>query len=366
MPDAGVAQMLMDAAGDARGRAAFAAAARGFARAGELHTDDDECARALLEAAGAATIAGELPRAFELAERGGRLAADPLLQADLRAMAARTQMRLGDPLRAGQALVREAERIEGLDRVRAGGFLLESAVTHMIDGTLRAMAATAQRVHTVTAGQAPGLDFLATLLTAEALLALGETAEGDALLEACEPVLLGDEPVLGPPEVLGMAAHSSLWSERFDRAEAIFERLDRLAARRRRGRRARLPAGGALAPRLPPRALAGGAGGRRRGGHARPRDAPGVAARARARRARRGRGRARARGRRARARRPRASRCARPRAPPPRRSTAPRRARCSSSGSATSRPRASTGSPPSARSARPRATSPASRATPPT
>ena len=225
MPDASVAQALMDAAGDARGRAAFAAAARGFARAGELHTDDDERARALLEAAGAATIAGELSRAFELAERGGKIAADPLLQADLRAMAARTQMRLGDPLRAGQALVREAERIEGLDRVRAGGFLLESAVTHMIDGTLRGMAATAQRVHTVTAGEAPGLDFLATLLTAEALLALGETDEGDALLAACEPVLLGDEPVLGPPEVLGMAAHSSLWSERFDRAEAIFERL---------------------------------------------------------------------------------------------------------------------------------------------
>ena len=225
MPDAGVAQALMDAAGDARGRAAFAAAARGFARAGELYVDDDERARALLEAAGAATIAGELPRAFELAEQGGRLAVDPLLQADLRAMAARTQMRLGDPLRAGQALVREAERIEGLDRVRAGGFLLESAVTHMIDGTLRAMAATAQRVHTVTAGEAPGLDFLATLLTAEALLALGETEEGDALLAACEPVLLGDEPVLGPPEVLGMAAHSSLWSEQFDRAEAIFDRL---------------------------------------------------------------------------------------------------------------------------------------------
>ena len=156
MPDAGVAQALMDAAGDARGRAAFAAAARGFARAGELHTDDDARARALLEAAGAATIAGELPRAFELAEQGGRLAADPLLQADLRAMAARTQMRLGDPLRAGQALVREAERIEGLDRVRAGGFLLESAVTHMIDGTLRAMADTAQRVRTVTDGAGAG------------------------------------------------------------------------------------------------------------------------------------------------------------------------------------------------------------------
>ena len=163
MPDAGVAQALMDAAGDARGRAAFAAAARGFARAGELHVDDDSRARALLEAAGAATIAGELSRAVELAEQGAKLAEDPLLQADLRAMAARTMIRLGDPLRAGQALVREAERIEGLDRVRAGAFLLESAVTHMIDGTLRAMAETAGRVKEVTGGEAPGLEFLAQL-----------------------------------------------------------------------------------------------------------------------------------------------------------------------------------------------------------
>src|SRR5215210_7965543 len=225
MPDAGVAQALMDAAGDARARAAFAAAARGFARAGELHTDDDERARALLEAAGAATIAGELPRAFELAEEGARLASDPLLQSDLRAMAARTQIRLGDPLRAGKALVREAERIEALDPVRAGAFLLESAVSHMIDGTLAAMAETAGRVRAVTAGAAPGLEFLATLLTAEAYLALGQTAEGDELLQACEPVLLGDEPVLGPPEVLGMAAHASVWSERFERAEALFDRL---------------------------------------------------------------------------------------------------------------------------------------------
>ena len=179
----------------------------------------------MLEAAGAATIAGDLRRAYELAEEGARLAADPLLQSDLRAMAARTLMRLGDPLRAGQALVREAERIEALDPVRAGTFLLESAVTHMIDGTLRAMAETALRVREVTAGEAPGLEFLATLLTAEAYLALGETAAGDELLQACEPVLLGDEPVLGPPEVLGMAAHASVWTERFERAEALFDRL---------------------------------------------------------------------------------------------------------------------------------------------
>ncbi len=207
-------------------------------------------------------------------------------------------MRLGDPLRAGQALVREAERIEGLDRVRAGTFLLESAVTHMIDGTLRAMAETAGRVKEVTGGEAPGLEFLATLITAEALLALGETEEGDAMLAACEPVLLGDEPVLGPPEVLGMAAHASLWTERFERAEAIFDRLV--------GSLRDVGAAGALVYPLAarshldfrlgrwPAALAGAD----EAVTARARDAPGVAARPRARRAGRGRGRARPRRRR--------------------------------------------------------------------
>ena len=365
MPDAGVAQALMDAAGDARGRAAFAAAARGFARAGELHTDDDERARAMLEAAGAATIAGELPRAFELAEAGARLAVEPLLQADLRAMAARTQMRLGDPLRAGQALVREAERIEALDPVRAGTFLLESAVTHMIDGTLRAMADTASRVRHVTAGKAPGLDFLATLLTAEALLALGETEEGDALLAGCEPVLLGDEPVLGPPEVLGMAAQSSLWSEHFDRAEAIFDRL--IGSLRDVG------AAGALVYPLAarshldfrlgrwPAALAGADEAVRLGARrARSRCSPTRSARSR--RSRRG---SAARTPRA-STRTRASRSARRRARRRPRSTATRRSRSSSSGWATSTPRATTASPPSARSARRRATSRAWRASLPT
>ena len=322
MPDAGVAQALMDAAGDARGRAAFAAAARGFARAGELYIDDDERGRALLEAAGAATIAGELPRAFELAEQGARLAADPLLQADLRAMAARTQMRLGDPLRAGQALVREAERIEALDPVRAGTFLLESAVTHMIDGTLRAMAETALRVREVTAGEAPGLEFLATLLTAEALLALGETEEGDALLAA---VRAGAARRRAGARAAGgardgrprVAVDGALRPRRGD-----LRPPDRLAARRRRRRLARLPARRALAPRLPPRA----AGRPRwraptsrcasRARRARSRCSPTRSARSR--RSRRG---SAARTPRART-RTRASRCARPRARRRPRSTA--------------------------------------------
>ena len=227
MPDAGVAQALMDAAGDARGRAAFAAAARGFARAGELHVDDDARAHALLEAAGAATIAGELSRAVELADQGARLAADPLLQADLRAMsrAHADPARRPGPRRPG---ARARGRADRGPRPRARGRVPARVGGHAHDRRHAAGDGRDRRarVKEVTGGEAPGLEFLATLLTAEALLALGDTEEGDALLAACEPVLLGDEPVLGPPEVLGMAgALVAVDRERFERAEAIFDRL---------------------------------------------------------------------------------------------------------------------------------------------
>ena len=99
-----------------------------------------------------------------------------------------------------------------------------------------------------------------------------------------------------------MAAHASVWTERFERAEALFDRL--IGSLRDVG------AAGSLVYPLAARShldfrigpLAGGARRRRRVGAARPRDGAGVAARPRPRRARGGRGGARARGGRTRAR----------------------------------------------------------------
>jgi DNA-binding CsgD family transcriptional regulator len=58
----------------------------------------------------------------------------------------------------------------------------------------------------------------------EAYLALGDVEQGDALLSACEPYLLEGDP-LAIVEVVGMAAHASVWIEKFDRAQRIFERV---------------------------------------------------------------------------------------------------------------------------------------------
>jgi DNA-binding CsgD family transcriptional regulator len=62
------------------------------------------------------------------------------------------------------------------------------------------------------------------VVIAEAYLALGDVEQGDALLSACEPYLLEGDP-LAIVEVVGMAAHSSIWIEKFDRAERIFDRV---------------------------------------------------------------------------------------------------------------------------------------------
>ena len=58
----------------------------------------------------------------------------------------------------------------------------------------------------------------------EAYLALGDVEQGEPLLSACEPYLLEGDP-LAIVEIVGMAAHASIWIEKFDRAQRILDHL---------------------------------------------------------------------------------------------------------------------------------------------
>ena len=135
-------------------------------------------------------------------------------------------IRLGDPLRAGQALVREAERIEGLDRVRAGAFLLESAVTHMIDGTLRAMAETAAARQGGHRRRGAGAR---VPRHADATPRRCSRWARPRRATRCSPpasrCCSATSPCSGRPRCSAWRRTASLWTERFERAEAIFDRL---------------------------------------------------------------------------------------------------------------------------------------------
>jgi DNA-binding CsgD family transcriptional regulator len=223
-PDEEIAAALEAAALDARGRGAHATAARDFGRAAQLTPDDEPRARRLLEAATDATRSGEADRAFALLGEAARLASDPLLAADVQRMTGHVEMRRGSPLVANELLVAEAERVRSRDPRRAAGMFLEASVSHMITGDMHALVATAERARALATAADPAVELLATTVIAEAYLALGDVEQGEPLLSACEPYLLEGDP-LAVVEVVGMAAHASLWIEKFDRAERILDRL---------------------------------------------------------------------------------------------------------------------------------------------
>ena len=92
---------------------------------------------------------------------------------------------------------------------------------------MASLIGTADRARDLAEGRDPGLELLSVLVIGEAYLALGETGAGEELLGVAEPFLLGGDVLAAPAEVLGMAGHSSIWVERFDRAEAVLARLVR-------------------------------------------------------------------------------------------------------------------------------------------
>jgi DNA-binding CsgD family transcriptional regulator len=101
---------------------------------------------------------------------------------------------------------------------------LEASVTHMMTGDMHALIRTAERARALATSVDPAVELLAMAVIGEAHLAVGQVTEGDALLTACEPYLLEGDP-LAIVEIVGMAAHSSIWIEKWDRAARIFDRL---------------------------------------------------------------------------------------------------------------------------------------------
>ena len=174
-------------------------------------------------------------------------------------MTGHVEMRRGSPLVANELLVAEAERVRSRDPRRAAGMFLEASVSHMITGDMHALVATAERARALATAADPAVELLATTVIGEAYLALGDVEQGEPLLSACEPYLLEGDP-LAIVEVVGMAAHASIWIEKFDRAQRILDHL--IAAARDASAVSALiyPLAAQLAPGLPARPLGGGAG----------------------------------------------------------------------------------------------------------
>jgi DNA-binding CsgD family transcriptional regulator len=223
-PDEEVAAALERAALDARERGAHATAARDLRRAAQLTPEPSARAGRLLAAAQDAVRSGEVDVAQGMLDDAAGLTGDPLLTADVERLRGHVELRRGSPAAAHDRLVREAERVRSRDPRRAAGMFLEASVAHMITGDMEALVATAERARVLATGVEPAVELLANTVIGEAYLAVGDVARGDALIRACEPYLL-EADVLSAVEVIGMAGHSAIWIENWDRAARILGRL---------------------------------------------------------------------------------------------------------------------------------------------
>jgi len=240
-PDAEAAEALAAAGQDARGRGAHGEAARAFARAGELSPGAEQRAAANLQAAISAMLAGDLALAARLGAAAGRDSDDPQVRLQAEMIGARVAVRTGDPVGGRERLETLAAQVQQAGQgAMAAVLLLEAATVHMVTGDTDALLAMAVRAR--EQAEAAGADEVATLallVSGETLLAVGRTQEGERLLSAAEPLLDQADPLSDLAELIGMAASSSLWVERFDRAERITGRMIDIA--REVGAAARLP-----------------------------------------------------------------------------------------------------------------------------
>lgn len=220
-PDETAAAALEAAALESERRGALAPAAHAWERSAELSTGAER-ARRMLAACEAHTHAGHLDRVPELTEEALATGGEPYVEAGLQRAAARAALYLGDALAAADRLGRLADTLAGTEPQRAAEVELERIGASMIVGDMPSMFAAAARAKEL--GDEP-TGLMADLVVGEALIVGGEGETGDAMLDRCGPFLDVVDPLAVPIEALAMAGQSSLWVDRFDRAERVLDRL---------------------------------------------------------------------------------------------------------------------------------------------
>jgi DNA-binding NarL/FixJ family response regulator len=229
-------------ASDARERGASASAVRALIRAAQLTPDPQERARRLLRAAADSTLTGQPNRALRLLDEASSLVTGASMATDLVSVRAEVLLRSGRWEEGVRLLVAECERVAEADPARAAGLLLLACAAHMASGRMNRLYATARQAADLAAGSDPVRATVAQIVMAQALLATGRSEEGDAILDRHEDLLIRAADSVIPPaigQVVGMAAHSSMWIERWGRSERILSGL--IAGARNRALVASLP-----------------------------------------------------------------------------------------------------------------------------
>ena len=211
-PDEAAASALEAAAGRARGRSAYAAAAGAAERAARLTPAGELRGARIFMAAEAAWLSGDVERTIRALDEALSLSSDLRLRAEVQRLRGEVAMRAGFVVEAYEILVAGADEVEDEDPSRAVVMYAEAAEACGYAGRPEAMLATARRAWDLLSPQAGGLEaFCANLALGTALVFNGRGGEGAPLLRGAVAVLEGSEALARDPRVLSDAAIGPLY-----------------------------------------------------------------------------------------------------------------------------------------------------------
>jgi DNA-binding CsgD family transcriptional regulator len=181
-PDEDVVRALEDAARRADERGGHMAAAKAFARAAELSSNEDGRGRRLVMAARAARIAGRDDYAVALANEADPLIDDPVLRAELALAVGVAEFRRGRPLDGFARLIEAARNVAGLEPCKAVELLIWATGSASMGGQPKALQEVSELAGTVVSSRAD--DESASV--ARALAAFARAREGAPPTRASE------------------------------------------------------------------------------------------------------------------------------------------------------------------------------------
>jgi DNA-binding NarL/FixJ family response regulator len=212
--DEEVAAALEQAAGTARRRAGFAAAAAGLERAARLTPDEQPRLRRLCQAADDCWRAGRGGHALMLVNEALDHCNDPRQRADMLHLLGRIQHFGGPVVPAHELLLSAARLVEDSDAEKAVAILSDAFEACVYAGEVGGMLEAGRRARDLAPRDGGPTDFLAEMTLAEALFFNGRSAEGVPIFERGLTLFDANPALMGDPLLVTRAAIAYEWLER--------------------------------------------------------------------------------------------------------------------------------------------------------
>ncbi|MER6948265.1 AAA family ATPase [Nonomuraea sp. NPDC000554] len=198
-PDEETSAVLAATGERARRRGSHASAANAYERAAQLTVDRQRRAHWLADAAEAAIGAGQLARAGAAAERGRRLAQDPVVLARLAAARAAVDAEQGGRTPAVRTLIDAAAGVARTAPAEAASLLATAASEAWFAGDHTALGQAAQLMEALAPNVDARLASVARAVRGMERVAAGDPAAGLSLLRAAtvSPRIGASDPVVG-------------------------------------------------------------------------------------------------------------------------------------------------------------------------